>query len=225
MNTQPIEKLVKSDGSALAVHSIFHTIQGEGPFSGHRAVFVRLAGCNLQCSGCDTTYTGSGVLEEDVAEVVRKVTAAGTAEIVVITGGEPFRQNISVLCNTLVALGYIVQVETNGTLPPSDMLHDSVVIVCSPKTSKVNGELAKRANCFKYVLSYKFVDADGLPKYVLGNLSKAYKPVRDGRKIYIQPEDSYNIEENNKNVAACIRSCMEHGYTLQLQLHKLIGVE
>ena len=56
-NTQPAEKQVKSSGLILAINSIFYTIQGEGPFAGSPAVFVRLAGCNLQCPMCDTEYT------------------------------------------------------------------------------------------------------------------------------------------------------------------------
>ena len=52
MNTQPTEKRTNSQN--LDITEIFFTIQGEGPFSGHRAVFIRLAGCNLQCPACDT---------------------------------------------------------------------------------------------------------------------------------------------------------------------------
>jgi len=51
MNQQPIEKQFLHPKGDLEVHSIFLTIQGEGPFTGQRAVFVRLAGCNLQCPG------------------------------------------------------------------------------------------------------------------------------------------------------------------------------
>lgn len=225
INIQPIEKLHKSDGKYLKVHSIFYTIQGEGPFSGQRAVFVRLAGCNLQCKGCDTMYTGEDVSTKSVERIIRQVKDVGGTSLVVVTGGEPFRQNISLLCNELTDTGYKVQVETNGTLPPSEGLDSSVCIVCSPKTNKVNSNLAERANCFKYVLTHNEIDSDGLPKHVLGNVSKVYKPPKDGRTIYIQPTDSYNVEENSKNIKACVKSCIEHGYTLQLQVHKLIGVE
>ena len=55
-NSQPIEKRSR-DADVLEVHSIFYTLQGEGPFCGSPAIFIRLAGCNLQCPGCDTDYT------------------------------------------------------------------------------------------------------------------------------------------------------------------------
>ena len=57
INIQPIEKRELSVDGSVQVHSIFYTLQGEGPFSGQPAVFVRLAGCNLQCPACDTDYT------------------------------------------------------------------------------------------------------------------------------------------------------------------------
>lgn len=221
INFQPIEKKVVSDGSVLSVHSIFNTIQGEGPFTGRPATFVRLAGCNLQCPQCDTVYTGDGVQNMPIVDIVATVDAA---QFVVITGGEPFRQNILMLCKNLIEEGATVQVETNGTLPVPDGLPPDVVIVCSPKTSKVHPSIAERAACFKYVMSADSVAGDGLPERVLGNPSKVYKP-KTHKVVYLQPVDVQDKAENDRNLKACVASCMENGYTLQLQIHKLIGVD
>lgn len=229
MNSQPIEKRQAGSGDTLDVVGIFPTIQGEGPFTGHRSVFVRLAGCNLRCPGCDTNYT-EGRRQYYVSELIEEIAKlAPEPQLVVITGGEPFRQNIALLANTLVLLGYPVQVESNGTLAPSDGLHESVMIVCSPKAGKIHPRMAERANCFKYVMHADSVDPDdGLPVLALDHSARprvARPPEGNTRPVYIQPMDSYDAEQNQKNIRAVVDSCMKHGYLLQLQIHKIIGVE
>jgi len=228
MNTQPIEKRHPGSGHHLDIVSIFPTIQGEGPFTGHRAIFVRLAGCNLQCPGCDTDYT-SGREKQHVGDICRSIIEHGEApRLVVITGGEPFRQNISVLANGLIAMGYDVQIETNGTLPPSPGLSEQVCVVCSPKAGKLNKVIADRADCFKYVMHADSVADDGLPILALDHSAKprvARPPSGSKVPVYLQPMDSQNIAQNHRNIAAVVASCMEHGYLLQLQIHKIVGVE
>lgn len=228
INIQPAEKLDRGDGKRVDVHSVFKTIQGEGPFTGRPAVFVRLAGCNLQCPDCDTEYTGSGVQNVLVDDLVAEVQSVlGTANLVVITGGEPFRQNISVLVYLLRLKNITVQIETNGTLPVPPNMADNVVIVCSPKIGTVQKSVATRAACFKYVMSSGSVDAeDGLPILALGHSAapKVCRPPK-GVPVYLQPMDCGEAEGNKRNLQACVESCLKHGYTLQLQTHKLIGVE
>lgn len=237
MNIQPIEKAVKDDTTFLNVHSIFHTIQGEGPFCGTPAVFIRLAGCNLRCPGCDTDYTST---RQDMSvhhiymEVSKFIKDCG---LVVITGGEPFRQNLTSLINFLTHTGYYVQVETNGTLPPakgvmwSPMvdLRTGAYIVCSPKTGKVNEIIQRKACCFKYVLEADSVcSKDGLPLQALRHPAHpklARPPLGFLKPIYLQPMDSKNPSENDANLRAVVKSVMKHGYILQLQVHKLLGVE
>ncbi|WP_404603863.1 4Fe-4S cluster-binding domain-containing protein, partial [Raoultella planticola] len=103
LNSQTPEK--KDYQSTLEVHSIFSTIQGEGPFCGRPAVFVRLAGCNLQCPGCDTEYTQNrerlnyGSILQNIEE--RLMSTSSNANLIVISGGEPFRQNIAPFCDFL----------------------------------------------------------------------------------------------------------------------------
>lgn len=228
MNEQPIEKRITRSNGYLDVVDIFSTIQGEGPFTGHRAIFVRLAGCNLQCPGCDTDYTSNrkeyhdSELVDEIAKLVQP------PYLVVITGGEPFRQNISAFANTLIALGYKVQVESNGTVPPSEGLREEVCIVCSPKTGRMNPKMAERANCFKYVMHADSVDIDGLPIKALdhsANPRVARPPEGNTRPVYLQPMDSKNIAQNHRNIQAVVESCIKHGYQLQLQIHKIVEVE
>lgn len=247
LNQQAPEKRVRDETGLIDVHSIFYTIQGEGPFCGTPAVFIRLAGCNLQCPGCDTDYT-SKRKAMFVPWIINEVTMLQPADarntyardsrgLVVITGGEPFRQDIGPLINALTVRGYYVQVETNGTLPPPmDVVFNvdpsfrmGAYIVCSPKAGKVHPDTSIRACCYKYVMSHNSVDpVDGLPGLALNHTAAPHVARPPGnwyRPIYLQPEDARNSKTNDKNLQACILSCMKHGYILQLQIHKLICME
>ena len=243
MNTQPIEKVIHSETS-LQLHSIFHTIQGEGPFTGTPAIFIRLAGCNLCCPGCDTDYT-TGREEISVVDLASKVQNLSArfpnTKLAVITGGEPFRQNLRSLLNHLRAQGFYVQVETNGTLPPTPGMDwsvnhwekDGCYIVCSPKTGKINNFILQSACAFKYVIKDGDVDnTDGLPIHALNHPChpKVARPpfvnlIGPGSQVYVQPMDEKDDTKYVNNVEATKESALKHGYTLQLQTHKLIWVE
>jgi 7-carboxy-7-deazaguanine synthase len=227
MNTQPPEKQYLHPQGLLQIHSIFYTIQGEGPYSGRPAVFVRLSGCNLQCPLCDTDYTSERRMVGPVGlvELVNECNVA--ASLVVITGGEPFRQNIVPATNALLDAGYQVQVETNGTLVLYDFPFDRATVVCSPKT----GSLAKglRVDAFKYVMQAGQIDSDGLPLTALAHpahLRTARPYEAFNGPVYVQPADITGEPfETDANLEACIASCKEHGYTLGIQIHKMIGEE
>ena len=239
MNDQPIEKY--QDRWTLDVHSIFYTIQGEGPFSGTPAVFVRLAGCNLQCPFCDTDYTSdrTSMTAGEVANAVgRLLPSELVSGLVVITGGEPFRQNIGLLLDLLVGRGFYVQLETNGSLEPAldhDMLgtrlsdRQGVYIVVSPKTPKLHPMVHRIAHAYKYVMSSDSVAEDGLPTVVLGHgrtpVARPQPYPLEAIPIYLSPMDSGDPLTNEFNVQAVVKSCLQNGYIFQLQIHKLIGVE
>lgn len=237
-NQQPIEKSDMTKDS-LDIHSIFSTIQGEGPFCGKSAIFIRLAGCNLRCPACDTNYT-KGRMRYDIRSIVFEVNSQQPkTDLVVITGGEPLRQDLTFLVRALIANGYVVQIETNGTLPLNPELYEFVrkdaslgyglFIVCSPKTGKVNQDLQPHICAYKYVAHHEHIDeSDGLPTKALGHsahpvLARPHKEFTG--TIYLQPCDSKNKSVNKWNVQACVDSVKKFGYTLQLQIHKIIGVE
>lgn len=232
INIQPIEKRVAGDGNSLDIHSIFYTLQGEGPYTGRPAVFVRLAGCNLQCPGCDTEYTKGRetlTIQEIVARIVRSFVHVNGKHrpMVVITGGEPFRQNIAPLCRTITRY-YHVQIETNGTLGIEDpTAFENVDIVCSPKAGKIHYSILSSANWYKYVMHHESVDPDdGLPIFALDH-SASPKVARPplGTPIYLQPYDCKDPVINRLNQEAVLKSCLEFGYILQLQTHKYLEIE
>ncbi|NOZ89191.1 MAG: 7-carboxy-7-deazaguanine synthase QueE [Crenarchaeota archaeon] len=133
----------------LRVSEVFVSLQGEGPFCCRRAVFLRLAGCNLRCPWCDTKYSldprgGRLVGFEELASRL-----AGEPGMLVVTGGEPLLQRggLELLLELLWRRrpGMLVQVETNGTLPPPEpgsRLYEAFYVV-SPKDVPVRVEGAR----------------------------------------------------------------------------------
>ena len=248
INVQEPLKADHGDGSTLLVHSIFHTIQGEGPHVGKPAVFIRLAGCNLQCPGCDTEYTDGAIRIEIVAilQLVKSAHAGsvGGLPLVVITGGEPFRQAIGRLVRRLDEEGYKTQIETNGTLGFAfDYDHHDwpADIVVSPKAGKVHRDLLRHITAYKYVLDSDHIsEDDGLPTSVLGMPAAPARPhLGFEGEVYVQPADEPRErnplhefrgyepenEKNDKNLAATIKSAMKYGYRLCIQTHKVVGLE
>ena len=99
----------------LEVCEIFRSIQGESTHAGRVCVFVRLSGCNLSCTWCDTVYAETERQAMTVDAVVETVRGFGTT-LVELTGGEPLLQADAVeLCARLCDAGYTVLVETNGS--------------------------------------------------------------------------------------------------------------
>lgn len=223
----------RHEGIGLNVHSIFFTFQGEGPFAGRPAVFVRLHGCNLQCPQCDTDYTSASsvVGHATLAQEVSKLYTAHGKPLIVITGGEPFRQPIVPFMAELESFGCRVQVETNGTLLQTHAANglkelSDLWIVCSPKTGRVNTRLRPFISAYKYVVTADQVRRkDGLPLTALGHLAAPYlaRPPKGFpvEWIYVQPVDP---DPGGANLEACIQSCYKFGYSLCLQQHKIIGV-
>jgi 7-carboxy-7-deazaguanine synthase len=230
-NTQAPTKVDRRDDGQVWVHSIFSTIQGEGPFAGVPAVFVRLAGCNLQCPFCDTEYSEGATLSSptEVLQRVREVNSQKRPALVVITGGEPFRQNLYPVCKTLLGAGHRVQIETNGTLYQQLPADERLSIVCSPKTGTIHRNLWPRIVALKYVARQEDLNhsVDGLPSAALGHGAHPFlaRPLAAfAGKVYLQPADEQDSTKNLDNLRAVQRSCMLHGHTLCLQLHKIIGV-
>lgn len=100
----------------LTVNEIFYSIQGESVHAGLPCAFVRLTGCNLRCRYCDTRYAFDDGEDMAVARIVDRL-ASFRCNLVEITGGEPLLQDgTPELAAALLAKGYEVLVETNGSL-------------------------------------------------------------------------------------------------------------
>ena len=105
----------------LLVNEIFYSIQGESIHSGRPCIFVRLTGCNLRCSYCDTRYAYEQGVNMEITEIINRI-AAHRCRLVEITGGEPLLQSQTpILIYRLLENGYEVMLETNGSLDISSV--------------------------------------------------------------------------------------------------------
>jgi 7-carboxy-7-deazaguanine synthase len=125
----------------LRITEIFHSLQGETSRVGHPTVFVRLTGCPLRCSYCDTAYAFTGGENMGVADILRQV-AEYAPRYVTVTGGEPLAQkNCLSLLKALCDAGYEVSLETGGAL---DILEiDTRVMRVVDVKTPASGESAK----------------------------------------------------------------------------------
>jgi 7-carboxy-7-deazaguanine synthase len=104
----------------MQIVEIYKSLQGESSFAGLPCVFVRLAGCNLRCSWCDSeyTFTGGGKMS-DIAILAEVQRLSPTGGLIEITGGEPMLQERELIpfLRQLLALGYQLLLETSGERP------------------------------------------------------------------------------------------------------------
>lgn len=99
----------------MLVCEVFSSIQGESTYAGVLCTFIRMTGCNLRCSYCDTTYAYKEGLELSEDEIMNRVKSAGM-NLVEITGGEPLLQTgVLQLSKRLLDSGYKLLIETNGS--------------------------------------------------------------------------------------------------------------
>ena len=124
---------------ALKIFEIFHSLQGETSRIGLPTVFVRLTGCPMRCTYCDTAYAFSGGSNMQIATILAKVSEFGT-QYVTVTGGEPLAQKeCYILLQALCDAGYSVSLETGGAMDiaPVDA---RVSIILDIKTPASNEE-------------------------------------------------------------------------------------
>ena len=155
-------------------------------------------------------------LEEIIATITQA--AAEICKLVVITGGEPLRQNIAPLCHRLIEREFSVQIETNGTLWRD--LPQSVHVVCSPKVSQ-GGYHPLRADVLTRCNALKFIVSADIPEYrSVAEVGQSTHAI----PVYVQPMDQYDSQKNAANMAHAAQLAQQHGYRLSLQIHKFLGI-
>lgn len=235
-------RTAEHDPDYIQIHEVFHTLQGEGPYAGTPAWFIRLSGCNLRCWFCDTSwddekdrryayidfFPGGEIFEHLRGNYLK-------TDLVVITGGEPFRQNMDKMIAGLTMHFSKVQIETAGTLPPAHPVNMAtwmrvglVDIVVSPKTPKVHAFFTDNPCHWKYIIKEgEQADDDGLPirsTQSKGTASWLCRPPANAKSVSVQPCEEESTKATARNTRAAMCTALEHGYRLSLQQHKILGL-
>lgn len=203
----------------LKVCEIYYSIQGEAIYTGMPFVFVRLTGCNLRCSYCDTTYAYDEGSQRTIASIIAEVKGY-PCKLVLITGGEPLMQkNTPTLISTLLDSGYFVSIETNGSLDISHIDKRAVIIMDIKTPSSAMSE----HNKFENLLHLKPNDE---VKFVISDYEDFLWSLQVVEKYSILGKFVINFSANTYKLhpADLAEWILQTGKGIRLnaQLHKLI---
>ena len=213
---------------SYAVKELFLTLQGEGVQAGRKAVFLRFAGCNLWsgreqdraaavCRFCDTDFVGTDgpgggkfADADTLADASAAMWGGGADErFIVLTGGEPMLQVDDALVDALHARGFVIAMESNGTLAA----HPGIDWVCiSPKADSI--VVQQSGDELKLVWPQAEIDPEALTGWAFDH-------------FLIQPRDSPigDLVEREANLRAAIAYVIDHPrWRLSVQTHKAIGI-
>ncbi len=222
--------------TSYKINELFETIQGEGSFTGQPAIFIRLQGCPVGCSWCDTKHTweikqSAQVIAQQmldkkqessqwaalsIVDILALIKTQGfQAKHIVITGGEPCMVDLTPLCQAFEIEGYSTQIETSGTFEVKTTATCWVTV--SPKVNMKGGykiltSAMQRANEIKHPIATE-QHVDDL-KILLHDHQIKQTP------IYLQP-----ISQKKRATELAIKACIENNWRLSIQVHKYIGIE
>lgn len=207
----------------MKVNEIFSSIDGEGITTGALATFIRLTGCNLRCSYCDTAYAFNEGNEMDIDDIIKKCHKLGNRRVT-LTGGEPlFQENSMILLKKLIDEGFHVNLETNGSISvPSDITQGlTITMDWKTPTSIMHGHMKdenlcrlKESDCLKIVCSE-------IDFHYVKNLLMKYRP-----KCYVYLSPIFG-KCDARNLVSFLKELHNDGldtekYRVQIQLHKVI---
>ena len=208
--------------STLLVNETFLSIQGESTYAGLPCFFIRLAGCNLNCSYCDTRYASSS--EDGEAVTIAKLlelALASSCRLVLITGGEPLLQpNVTELCRMLISEQFQVLIETNGSVALNNLPEQVVKImdIKGPSSGENESFLTSNLGLLSQHDEIKFVIADRNDFDYAVKMIEKHNLEKITNNILFSPSFG-NIEL--KELASWMIEKLPPG-RMQLQLHKYI---
>ncbi|WP_456399979.1 7-carboxy-7-deazaguanine synthase QueE [Persephonella sp.] len=210
----------------INVVEIFSSVEGEGTFIGYPVTFIRLEGCNLRCEWCDTAYSYSGknFKEMKISDILMEIKNYPNFRVC-LTGGEPFlSENVEILMEEILKKGYLLMVETNGTVFTEKIKNiylqykDKIHTVISPKPDVyyfINDYLLNFADEIKFIIDQK-IKLDDILKY-----KKIYKKI----PLIFQPQS--NRKDMIDKALKFQRELLEkHSIEARVipQVHKYMGI-
>ena len=203
----------------LKISEIFYSLQGESTFVGLPTVFVRLTGCPLRCTWCDTEYAFSGGQWIDIDDIIEQVKSYGTP-YVCVTGGEPLSQKRCIkLLDKLIENGFNVSLETSGALSLANV-NDKVTIVMdlkAPGSGEESKNLYENINYIDSKDQIKFVIKDRVDYHWTQDIINRYNLI-DKCEVLLSPVAG---EINPTDLATWILDD-KMLVRFQLQLHKIL---
>lgn len=225
----------------LLVNEVFGpTFQGEGPSQGRRAVFLRLAMCNLKCSWCDTPYTWDWIQYakgdevhamplNEVFKLLHDVDDGLPNLMLVITGGEPMLQsrNLYELVSQMEPFPYdAIEIETNGTIKPLDeRLSDHVNYIVSPKLENSGNSIEKRQrlDALSYYAhegsTFKFVVQSLYDLDEIQQLAEKIDLLDNQIWIMAEAKTALDVRWSSQEIA---QEVLNHGWNLTTRLQVLL---
>ena len=212
----------------MKVSEIFKSIEGEGLRTGLPAVFIRLHGCNLRCSYCDSMYAveGNDYKQINVAQILDAVKEYGDITHVTLTGGEPLiHPDVENLLRQLSDIGYRVNIETNGTIPCK--WHFPGLFYTMDWKCKSSGMTAKMK-----MENLETLGADDVLKFVVGTVEdleetesvvkKLAEKKSDMPHVFVSPVFGKLSNEEIVNWLLNSATMVKNNARFQVQLHKII---
>jgi 7-carboxy-7-deazaguanine synthase len=201
----------------MRISEIFRSIQGEGRSQGLITTFVRLSGCNLNCSWCDTPCAREGGKEVPIGDVFQAVEFSSCSRVC-ITGGEPLlqKEEVGALVKQLDEAGYEVEIETNGTIDFSSLqAHASICMDVKCPSSGEESDLS---------LLSRIGTGDEVKFVVDGTADLAY--AREVIAAHPIPGEYLISPVFGSDYGALAREVLERNMPVrfQVQLHRILGV-
>ena len=224
----------------------FHSLQGEGYHTGKSAFFIRLAGCNVGCSWCDTKHSWDQkkyplISIEKIANETKKARKKG-ASFLVITGGEPLMAT-----GQTATIGIYEELERQGNLPGSmtfetngtqklrqpfidwvNRIDTEIFFSCSPKLFTVSGEESKKAIKPEVVAEYRKLSSKGQLKFVVGDKDREWNELEEALEkfrsagvdwpVWIMPVGARE-EEQSATAGEVAQKAFRRGYNVAARVH------